>query len=86
MSSFLVEEKKDESGNGLGVFEAIVNTSNSWGVTVQGDSVTVSFSLDNENFVNETTLCENTPLEYIECDVEAIKMTSDKKFWYRVVY
>ena len=86
MSSFLSLEKLDENGNGVGIFEVVAQASNSWGVTVQGSNVTVSFSLDSQNFVNPVVLCQNTPLEYVDCDVELVKITSDQPFWYRIIY
>jgi uncharacterized protein YigE (DUF2233 family) len=87
MASYLVDQEKlDENGNPTGLFEKIENASNSWGVTVQGSNVEVSFSLDGVNFVNETKFCVEKTLEYFESDVEYVKMVSNQPFWYRIIY
>ncbi|MGL5965494.1 MAG: hypothetical protein ACRCZ2_14045 [Fusobacteriaceae bacterium] len=87
MASYLVsEEKLDENGNPTGIFEKIENTSNSWGVTVQGSNIEASFSLDGVNFVNNVNLCVDITLEYLEADVEYVKMVSNQPFWYRIIY
>jgi hypothetical protein len=86
MASFLSEEKINEQGEKTGIFEVVANSSNSWGVTIQGSNVQASFSLDGVNFVNNVNLCVDTTLEYFEADVECVKMVSNQPFWYRIIY
>jgi hypothetical protein len=86
MGSFLASEKIDKNGKLLGIYEVLISGANSWGVTVQGSDITVSFSLNGENFVNEKKMCKNTPLEYTDCDVEVVRLTSNQPFWYRIIY